>query len=53
MLPLALLIVICVVGIVTAVIVIDAVVGVVRSITRKRAKPTHPLSACEMTSSNQ
>ena len=49
MLPLALLIVICVVGIVTAAIVIDAGASVVRSIIRHRAKPTIPLSACEMT----
>lgn len=49
MIPLALLIVICVVGIVTAAIVIDAGASVVRSIIRHRAKPTIPLSACEMT----
>ena len=51
MIPLALMIVICVVGIVVAGIVIEAAVGVVRSIVRQRAKPTVPLSACEMTSS--
>ena len=53
MIPLPLLIVICIIGIVAAVIVIDTVVGVVRNITRQRAKPTNPLSACEMTSSKR
>jgi hypothetical protein len=51
MIPLPLLIVICIIGIVVAAIVIDAGASVVRSIIRHGAKPTTPLSACEMTSS--
>jgi hypothetical protein len=53
MIPLPLLIVVCIIGIVTAAIVIETVVSVVRSIVSRRAKPTSPLSACEMTSSTR
>jgi hypothetical protein len=53
MIPLPLLIVICIIGIFTVAIVIDAGASVVRSIIKQRANPTHPLSACEMTSSKR
>ncbi len=53
MIPLALLIVICVVGIVTAGIVIEAAVSIVRNIISHRSKKTQPLSACEMTTSTR
>jgi hypothetical protein len=53
MIPLPLLIVVCIIGIVTAAIIVDAGASVVRSIVRHRAKPTTPLSACEMTSSTR
>jgi hypothetical protein len=53
MIPLALMIVVCIIGIVTAAIIVDACASVVCSIIRQRAKPTTPLSACEMTSSTR
>lgn len=47
MIPTALILVICVVGIVVAAIVIESVVTITRNLIKRWYKPKPPLSACE------
>ena len=49
MIPTALILVICVVGIVVAAIVIESVITITRNVLKKWYKPKPPLSTCEKT----
>jgi hypothetical protein len=52
MLPVPLLIVICIIGGVTAAIFCESVLTITRNLIKRRSKTTPPLSTCEQDNSN-